>query len=255
MKKILVINGKNEQHFEFRSLLESAGFGIYITKGEEDGLKIADRYSPDVIVCNVDDFEKELQVIRILNNNSSTESIPLLLITSTRNPAHVRAAMELGADDVLLKPFNHESILRSVEKRLRKIKIIKEKLTEQIISSENVFSNQQKNVDHVLIKIGTQLKIVEFARIICITSLKEYSKVNTDDNCKIIVRKSIRNWVEVLPPKNFLRIHRGTIINISFLEKIEKTGFRSYSVFLKNISTPFALSQRYSNVMRRTFSI
>lgn len=254
MKKILVINGNAESDFEFQNVLELDGFGIYITEGESDGLKIADRYLPDVIICELDNYEKELAVIKKLNDNVSTECIPLLLITSTGQPAHIRAAMELGADDVLVKPINYKSLLRSIKKRLHKIEVIKEKLTENIISAESAFYNHIKSVDHILVKIGTKLKIIEFSKIVCITALKECTKITTDDGSKIVVRKSIRNWVETLPPKNFLRIHRATIINISFLEKIEKSGFRNYNVYLKNIPKPFPLSQRYGNIMRKTFS-
>jgi DNA-binding LytR/AlgR family response regulator len=254
LKKILIIHNEQEEDFEYLSVLESSGYSIYITSGESDGLKIADRYIPDVIVCELDDYEKELKFIKGLNENDLTECIPLLLITSTGQAAHIRAAMELGADDVLVKPFNYESLLGSIKKRLRKIEVLKAKLTEEIISTENVFPNQPKNIDHILIKIGKRLKLIEFSRIVCISALKEYSKITIDDGSKIVVRKSIKNWVETLPSKDFLRIHRATIVNMSFLEKIEKSGNRNYDVYLKNISTPFPLSQRYGNIMRKTFS-
>ena len=255
MKKILLIHGKPEQNFEFQNGLESAGFNTYITVGETDGLKIADRYMPDIMICDLDNCENELGVIKKLNENPSTECIPLLVITSTLNNAHIRAAMELGADDVLVKSITYESLLRSINKRLRKIEVISARLTDKIISTENAFSNQSKKIDHILIKIGTNLKLIEFSRIVCITALKEYSKVTTDDGCKIVVRKSIRNWVETLPAKDFLRIHRATIVNMLFLDKIEKAGFRSYNVYLKNISSPFPISQRYGNIMKKTFSV
>lgn len=255
MKKILLIHGKPEQNFEFQNDLEFAGFNTYITVGETDGLKIADRYLPDIMICDLDNCEKELGVIKKLNENPTTECIPLLVVTSTPNIVHQRAAMELGADDVLVKPINFESLLRSIKKRLRKIEVISAHLTDKIISTENAFSNQTKKIDHILIKIGTNLKLVEFSKIVCISALKEYSKVTTDDGCKIVVRKSIRNWVETLPAKDFLRIHRATIVNMLFLDKIEKAGFRSYNVYLKNISTPFPISQRYGNIMKKTFSV
>ncbi len=255
MKKILIIQSNQEQDFEFQNVLETSGFKTYITAGETDGLKIAKRYLPDLIISAVDSYEKELKIIKALNDNTSTECIPLLIITSTGLPAHIRAAMELGADDVLVKPFYGETLLASIKKRLRKIEVIKEKLTERIISTENAFSNQSRSPDHILIKIGTKLKLIEFASIICITALKEYSKVLTEDGCKIIVRKSIRNWVETLPANNFLRIHRATIVNMTYLEKIEKSGFRSYNVHLRNIAAPFPISQRYGNIMRKTFSV
>ena len=255
MKKILIIRGNQEQDFEFQNVLESAGFSTYITVGESDGFNIANRYGPDIMICDLDDIESELGVIKKLNDNSSTECIPLLVITPTSQNAHIRAAMELGADDVLVRPINNEALLRSINKRLRKIEVIKEKLTDKIISTENTFSNQSKRTDHILIKIGTNLKILEFSRIVCITALKEYSKIRTDDGIKIVVRKSIRNWVETLPAKDFLRIHRATIVNMLFLDKIEKAGFKNYNLYLKNISTPFPISQRYGNIMKKTFSV
>lgn len=255
MKKILLIHGNTEQNFEFQSVLEIEGFNTYITIGESDGLKIADRYMPDIIICDLDNYENELGVVKKLNENISTECIPLLIITSTTNNAHIRAAMELGADDVLVKPIIYKSLLRSINKRLRKIEVLRAHLTDKIISSENAFSSQTKKIDHVLVKIGTNLKLIEFSRIVCISALKEYSKVIIDDGSKVVVRKSIKNWVETLPAKDFLRIHRATIVNMLFLDKIEKAGFRSYNVYLKNLSTPFPISQRYGNIMKKTFSV
>jgi DNA-binding LytR/AlgR family response regulator len=255
LKKILLIHSNNEQDSEFREVLESAGYGTYVSAGESDGLKIAYRYSPDIIVCELDDFEKELKIIKMLNDTSTTKCIPLLLITSTTQTIHTRAAMELGADDVLVKPFNNDSLLKSIKKRLQKIELLKIKLTDQIVSAENVFSGQPIRTDHILITIGKKLKLIEFSRIECITALKEYSKIITDDECKIIVRKSIRSWIEILPSKDFLRIHRATIVNMSYLDRIEKNGNRSYNVHLKNILTPFPMSQRYSNIMRKIFSV
>ena len=255
MKKILIIYSNVNEEFEFQNALESAGYSTYITAGESDGLKIADRYLPDVMICDLDNYEKELLVIKKLNENSSTECIPLLVITSTSQNGHVRAAMELGADDVLIRPLNPNSLLRSIKKRLRKIEVIKENLTDKIVSTENAFSENHKKVDHILVKIGAKLKIIEYSRIVCITALKEYSKVTTDDGCKIVVRKSIKNWVETLPAKDFLRIHRATIVNMLFLDRIEKAGFRNYNLYLKNITTPLPISQRYSNIMKKTFSV
>lgn len=255
MRKILVIHDKVDQAFEPQSDLEERGYSVYITTGTSDGLKIAERYLPDIIICELDDFDNELSIVKSINSNPNTECIPLILITKISNQIHFRTAMDLGADDVILKPFNADSLLKSIQKRLRKIEVIKSKLTETIISTDNAFANHKKVLDHILVKIGNKLKLIEFSKIVCITALKEYSKITTEDGCKIIVRKSIRNWVETLPAKDFLRIHRATIVNMTFLDKIEKAGFRSYNVYLKTHPEPFPISQRYGNIMRKTFSI
>lgn len=255
MKKILIVIDKIDRDFEYQNVLESAGFSTYITTGESDGIKIADRYLPDIIICDLCDHEKELSFIKNINTSISTECIPLIVITSSNGNSFFRAVMELGADDLVMKPVNEASLIRSINRRLRKIDVIKTNLTDKIISAENLSSNGSKKVDHLLVKIGNKLKLIEFSKIECITASKEYSKLRTVDGYKFIVRKSIKSWIEALPAKDFLRIHRGIIINMLYLDKIEKSGFRSYNVFLKNISTPFPISQRYGNIMRKTFSV
>ena len=253
LNKILLIQNNHDDDSEIQEALENEGYSTYITAGEFDGLKIAERYPADAIVCELDEFEKELNIVKRLNHNSVTEYIPLFLITSTGQLAHIRAAMDLGADDVLVKPINTESLLRSLNTRLRKIEILKEKLTDKIISTESVFSEKPKKTDHILVKIGKKLKIVEYSSIVCITALKEYSKFITEDGSKIVVRKSLKNWMSLLPAKCFLQIHRATIINIDYIEKIVKTNERTYTVNLINVQESFDISHRYANIIRHKF--
>lgn len=255
MKKILVIHSHQSQNFEYQDSLEAAGFNSYITAEISDGLKIAERYSPNVIICDVEDYQLELNIIKQLDENYSTACIPLFLLTGISQESHIRAAMELGADDVLIRPVNHYSLINTIQKRLKKISNIKTRITEKIISDDDAFGKKNTLQDHVLVKIGSKLKLIEFSKIICITALKEYSTITIEDGSKIIIRKSIRGWIDTLPINDFLRIHRATIINITFLDRIEKSGFRSYNVFLKNISKPLPISQRYNNIMRKTFSV
>ena len=60
-------------------------------------------------------------------------------------------------------------------------------------------------------------------------------------------------WLGAVSVPSFLQIHRATIINIDYIEKIVKSNERTYTVHLKNIPETFDFSQRYTNIMRRTF--
>jgi two-component system LytT family response regulator len=130
------------------------------------------------------------------------------------------------------------------------------KLKASFTSQTNYFeeeANQPQIDDHILIKIGNKLKLIKFSEIVCITALKEYSKLTTKDNCKIVVRKSLKNWMSLLPAKCFLQIHRATIINIDYIEKIVKTNERTYTVNLINVQESFDISHRYANIIRHKF--
>jgi DNA-binding LytR/AlgR family response regulator len=254
VKKILVIESGEEKN-GIQNILNSAEYTIYQSANEIDGVKIAYCYLPDMIICNVEPPEKELKIVQKLNDNPVTETIPLIMISSCTKTFHYRKIMEAGADDFLNKPVECDFLLNSISRRFRKINALKEKMLTTLTSGLTDSDIKQKGDDHILVKIGNKLRLVEFSKIICITALKEYSKIYTENAQKIIVRKSIRNWLDILPAQDFLRIHRATVVNIHYIDKIEKTGFRSYSVYIKTIPNSFPLSQRFANAMRKTFSL
>ena len=164
----------------------------------------------------------------------------------------MRKAMEHGVDDYLPAELIKKSLHASVNKRLAKIDSLKELISNQVNALEED-SGSNKRDDHILVKIGNRLKLIKFAEIVCITAMKEYSKLTTNSNSKIIVRKSLKCWISVLPSRSFLRIHRATIINIDYIDNIVKTNDRTYTVHLKCISKTFDFSHRYANIMRHTF--
>jgi DNA-binding LytR/AlgR family response regulator len=55
----------------------------------------------------------------------------------------------------------------------------------------------------------------------------------------------MKEWDARLPSQQFLRIHRSTIINMEFIDKVEEWFNYSFRVYLKGLEEPFVLSRRY----------
>ena len=252
MKKILVIQNNEIEIKRVDSILPSDEFEIFYSHNLKDGLEISLRYLPDLIILCISDDKEIVESLTCINDEEKTSSIPLIVISNNNSFEQMRKAMELGADDYLPMKLIEKSLLASVNKRFDKFLKITEFISNQINAFEDG-NGKLKRDDHILVKIGNRLKLVKFTDIACITAMKEYSKLTTKDNCKIIVRKSLKNWISILPPKSFLQIHRATIINIDYIDKIVKTNDRTYTVHLKYISETFDFSQRYANIMRHTF--
>lgn len=253
MKKVLIVEEKSGPENGIATELIDAGFKTYISAGDEDGVEIAVNYQPDLIICNTKKKEDGFNVLQQLRANESTDTLPIIFLTKEFDNAVFRKAMELGADDYLAYPIETKILVSSINALFSKREKLKEKLILQLSASFGDEEQPHKKNDHILVKIGNKLKFVRFNCIVVITALKEYSQVITNDNCRIVVRKSLRNWEDLLPGQSFLRIHRATIVNMDYVEKIEKTSQRSYEVHLKNIDEPFQLSQRFANIMRKTF--
>lgn len=252
MRKVLVIENASEELKHVESLLPQTDFEIYFSHNKKDGLEIAVRYLPDLILFSFSNGKSDLDLIKKICDNETTSDLPLIVISNCSSFEQQRAVMELGADDYIPVTMLEISLFNSVRKRLERLTNIKIRLNKEINAFDE-FTSPPGKEDHVLVKIGNKLKLVKFSEIVCVTAMKEYSKIITKDGYKIIVRKSLRNWIRILPKNLFLRIHRATIINLDCIEKIIKTNERTYTVHLKNMEETFDFSHRYANIMRHTF--
>ncbi len=252
MKKVLIIETEGEISNRIEKILTYPEYKIFFTHDNKDGYKIAIRYLPDLILFCLNGCKDELNFIKKICSDEVFATIPLIIIAENFSFEGQREVMELGADDYIPEEFLESSLFNSINNRFSKLCLIKQAIQNSVNTFEE-YNEVTKRNDHILVKIGNKLKLIEFSEIICITALKEYSKIITGDNSNIIVRKSLRKWIKTLPTESFLRIHRSTIININYIEEITKINERTYTVHLKNIKETFDFSYRFANLMRHTF--
>ena len=67
---------------------------------------------------------------------------------------------------------------------------------------------------------------------------------------KGLTQKSLREWEHRLPENHFCRIHRSTIINMEFIDRVEEWFNFSFKVYLKGIEEPYLISRRYATRLK-----
>lgn len=254
MKQILVIDDQTDVQTDF-SILADSQTKVHAADGAENGAAIARQYKPDLIICSFEDDEAGLALLKKLADSESTSAIPVIYVSRSCSFSVQRQAMNCVADDFLPGPADPVELQQAVQSRFRKRKQIQDQMMDACRRSIEAEPRKPRQEDHILVTIGNRLQLIRFEEIICITALKEYSRIHTRAGKKIVVRKSLKAWVELLPAKGFLRIHRSSIINVEAIEKIKKVKNRTYVVHLKTLEEPLEFSQRYANVMRKTFSV
>jgi len=253
MIEILVVDDQEIEELNLNSLFFDNGLKVHTTFGSQNGLDIAKRYLPDLVICNLETDNEGCQFVEKLVRCEQTQNIPIIYLSSIKDFNNQRRLMNCGADDYIIKPFNEEELLQAVKCRLKKQKSLKDKMLKMCRESLEIDDLKPKRNDHILVTIGKRLQLIKYKDIVCITAQKEYSKFKTYDGQSIVVRKSLKRWEDILPAKNFLRIHRSTIINVEAIQRIIKIKERTYVVYLESLKEPLEFSQRYSNVMRKTF--
>ncbi|MBU0474473.1 MAG: response regulator transcription factor [Bacteroidetes bacterium] len=256
LNKILIIYNNSSNIEELNILLTNAGYNTYLAEDVNNGLEIAKIYLPDLIICDI--FNNGISgsdVVKELHNNERTKIIPLLYLTSSPSLIEMREIMNTGADDYIADSLNYGNLITAIRVRLEKFNSIKSKFSK--LSEETIEASEklQPVENHILVKIGTKLRIIKFESILCVTALKEYSKITTTDSKKYIIRKSLKKWMDILPTISFLQIHRSTIINMEFIERMNQGNDGFYSLYLKNLSEEFQVSVRNIKKIKKRFNV
>ena len=251
MKTILLIEDETSLRNMIRSFLEMNDYSIITANDGSNGLELAKRVLPDLIISdvmmpNMDGFQLKEE----LGKEEVTSIIPFIFLTSISEREKFRKGMELGADDYLNKPVVLDELKKAIDTQLSK----RELLIKEYAKKHK--KKQQKEYaynEHVLLKDRGNPRFIKVESIICITADDKYTKVYLDSNEKIISANSLKGWEKLLPDNNFLRIHRATLINIAAIEKIDKWFNRGYKVKLKGITEGFEISRRYYSNIREIF--
>jgi two-component system LytT family response regulator len=128
--------------------------------------------------------------------------------------------------------------------------------SEDDAEEKSVNSDPSKHLeydDRLFITSDGVSKFIKISSIQCITAEKDYSYIYLTGSKKLLILKPMVEWEERLTRKYFVRIHRSTIINLEYVEKVEKWFNASYRVYMQNISEPFQMSRRYASKLKERF--
>ena len=120
MRKILFFEPDKSILKETARFLQNKGYTIVGAEEGASGVEKALEIQPDIILCNVDlpDIDG-YEVLKKLQHNKSTATIPFVLLMNNATVQKIREAMNLGIDDCLAKPFHFDDLLKAIEIRLK----------------------------------------------------------------------------------------------------------------------------------------
>lgn len=251
-EKILVIEDDLNVIGNLKDLLEEAGFEVTLARNGAEGISAALNNPPDLILCDImmpgtDGYKVKSE----LKNDSSTVAIPFIFLTAKSSLDEIRKGMLSGADDYIVKPYRSKELLETIKVRLQRKAEFKGIIAEPKGESNRRFDYNER----ILISVKDQSIFVNIPDILCVSALSEYSQLELIGGEKYIVRKLLREWEDLLPENEFMRIHRSTIVNVNGIKKIESWYKRSMKVTMRYSEKEFIVSQRYTSKIKSSLGI
>jgi two-component system, LytTR family, response regulator len=232
--KTIIIDDERLARNDLKSMLQEFKNIEVIAEADSvnSALKLIDAKDPDLIFLDIQmPGESGFELLDKIDLKAK-------VIFVTAFDEYAIKAFEVDAVDYLLKPVNPERLKTAID-RLERESIGKYTSKRKLDYDDMMFLN-----------LNNHLKFFRVKSIVNIQAAGDYSEIFTSDGKKGLVQKPMAEWEERLPEKYFIRIHRSTIINMEYTDRVEEWFNNSYHVFMKDIETPFIISRRYATKLK-----
>jgi DNA-binding NarL/FixJ family response regulator len=123
--RILVIEDQLVMRENLVTLLELEGFRVASAENGLRGVELAMASPPDLILCDVmmpgmDGYG----VLAQLRQHAATQTMPFIFLTAKGERTDIRAGMNFGADDYLVKPVAQAELLDAIAARLERQRVL-----------------------------------------------------------------------------------------------------------------------------------
>jgi DNA-binding LytR/AlgR family response regulator len=169
-----------------------------------EGLNFLKNNTIDVIFLDIN-----MPVLDGINFIKSLENPPLLIITSAYDQFAIET-YELDVLDYLVKPIEFPRLMKAVNK-----------INKRLSNSPKTAVENNKENPFIFVKIDKKkMKKILLNEILVIESLKDYLKISTTSG-KFIIHSTLSDFTNLLPERDFIRIHRSYTIAIDKIDAVE----------------------------------
>ncbi len=120
--KVLIIDDERDLLETMRSRLDASGYDVRVATDGITGIEVAQKDPPDLIILDImmpgiDGFE----TLRRIREVGEIKDIPIVIFScGSEEEEWARRALTLGSVGYVVKPFDSEALLFTVEKFIRK---------------------------------------------------------------------------------------------------------------------------------------
>lgn len=189
-----------------------------------EGLKAIQQHKPELIFLDI-----QMPKISGFEMLELVDEMPAVVFT-TAFDEYAMKAFETYAIDYLLKPFNKDRFDKSIQKFFQQNgNGASAKKTEELLAN----TAHQAEESRIVVKNGSDIRIVPVADICYIEAFDDYVKIFTKDSW-YLKKKTMSSYEASLGEKQFLRVHRSFIINLQELTRVEPLEKNSHIALLKS---------------------
>lgn len=205
-----------------------------------DAIEIIPQLEPDIIFMDIVlDEGTGFDVLEAIDTKNSQ------VIFVTAFDEFAIKAFKYNAVDFVLKPVEIEALIIAVNNAAERVEnkqyIEKQSLTALV----EAMTNEKINQDFIAIPTIEKIEFIKTKTIVYCKSDGKYTEFHLKGGQKIVSSKNLGEYEQILDDQVFFRIHNSYIVNLNFVENINKAA-GNYIELGNNISLPIAKRRQES---------
>ncbi len=216
--------------------------------GQADTVKSAieqiNQHQPDIVYLDIQLADRSgFEVIEALGGEVS----PHIVFTTAYSEYAVKA-FDVQALDYLLKPFDRERFMRSIE-RVREAMTESDHgdLEERVRRVLSDMPGRPPAVKQLLVRDRSRAYFVATDLIDRLSAAGNYVEIHTAGKVHL-VREPLAKLAAQLDPGEFIRVHRSHVVRVSFITELQPMFHGDYELILRN-GERLSLSRRYKALL------
>ena len=172
------------------------------------------------------------------------ESAQIVFVTAYAE--HALKAFDAGAADYLVKPLSAARVLQTVKRlKRRESRVVPPEVWERLFGK----TAAPVYLKWIKASTGSSVRLVMVKDVQFFTSDGKYTRVVTASG-DALIRVPLKSLIEQLDPGQFAQVHRGAIVNLEAIERIDRDG-AAMEIHLRGRSERLAVSEAFTRQFRQ----
>lgn len=190
------------------------------------GLKNISSLKPDLVFLDIQMPRLTgIEMVEVMTEK------PEIIFTTAYDQYAIRA-FELNAVDYLMKPFQKRRFLEAVKKAIEKIRSGKGNTepASQLLAKR---PDMPAPINRFVVRKGNAINLIPVEKVRYIEAQDDYIMIYYSEG-KALKQQTMKYCEDNLPPKDFVRIHRSYIVNVTEIKQIEPYGKDNHIAILNS---------------------
>lgn len=198
-----------------------------------EAIALCKAHQPDIVLLDI-----QMPGINGIDVATALNTLPQppAIIFCTAHEEFALEAFQVNAIGYLVKPVRLEQLTQALSQA--------ERLSpKQLHALQDTASEHSQPRTHISAKTHKGIECIALDSILYCVAEHKYVTVYHAGG-ETLIDESLKA-LETEFPERFMRIHRSTLVNIAFIDRLERTANGQHLLHLKNSPTPLAISRRH----------